>query len=378
MDVLVHNAAEQSAAFQKVNELHIFREEEHEKPLRTRKLNIKFNLSNHYNHHILPQYKSTLRKGILENLCIRELHNYDNQYLQEIVHSKIKEISNCSNVNIFSSEEHLFRQLGAYYKETTPHKLILLFGAPDFPLPSNFLCSTQLNELKEYLTQPQRFSALILDPLFFIYRSNTPLQKIEALRKRCFGSGITFILDERKTAARIHLKGLNFIFQFKADAILYGANLTNGIPFAAIAGTRQIPVNSAYPEAYAPSALALITCEKIISEFQTLGEAFHYQLNQKANRFVQIFNDYRPRKKSKIVMMNIGSIIWVKTLTDKVVHSKLQSKGIHTSGQRFIFLPTNLNIKDFSDLAHRFAMALKNRPRKYRTGKQNYSNKEQS
>jgi len=377
MDVSMNNAAGQIKVEQSPHLLHISKAEEGEHKQRVRKLNIKFDLSSAYNNHILPQYKTQIRRDILENVSIADLRR-SSEYLKENVESLIRNISDFKQVDLYASEEKLFRQIGAHFQEEAPHKMILIVGTPEFPLPSNFFCVTRLCDLKEYLSQPCRIAALILDPLFFIYRSNYSLHKIEALRKQCFGSGITFILDERKTAARIHLKGLNFIFQFKADAILLGTNLSNGIPFGAVAGTRQFKGNSTPPEAFASSALALMACEKIIEKFQELGDNFHLQLNQRAERFVQIFNNYRPRKKSKIEMLHLGSIIWIKTLSDKVVQSKLHTKGILTSGQHFIFLPTHLNVKDFSDLAYRFAMALKNRPRKYGAGKQNYSNKEQS
>lgn len=330
---------------------------------------IRFDLSEKSCYKILSEYTSLYRKEILEEISIGDLSKPNDLLIHEVKH-ELKEISEFEEVNLFSSEWQAFTQLGEYYRQISPKSRIIVLGFPEFPLPSNYLFVKQLYELKELLKEPHRIAAILVDPLFFIIRSNAYVRKINTLRKQCSGRGIPFILDERKTAARIHLKGLNFVFQFKADAILIGGNYTNGIPFAALACTRSYSGNSALSGANAPSSLALKAFLKISRHLKMQGNSYYTYMNHKAHKFCQLVNHYNDNRKVGIRLNNFGSILWLGKNTLRNLPKKFKDKGILSPNSPILYLPSSLNKKDLSDLAHLFSLALK-KPSRRKAGRLN-------
>jgi glutamate-1-semialdehyde aminotransferase len=219
----------------------------------------------------------------------------------------------------------------------------------------------QICDLQDHLKNSKRIAAILLDPFFFIQKSSNYSNRINTLRKQCSGSGIHFILDERKTAARIHLKGINFVFQFKADAVLIGGNYTNGIPFGAIASASSITGDSPLPGAYAPSSLAMRACLKITRKLIELNTCHHNEMIIKANRFAELVNQYFPKKRHKIKLENFGTVLWLRNTARMSLPGKLKEQGIQAPCVSTLYLTPYLDIKEFSDLAHRFALAI-NKP----------------
>jgi hypothetical protein len=336
-------------------------------PHKRRSYPIKFDLSEKAKDQFLPHYNLSLRKEILEEITIDELEN-SNEFLQYEVRLLLKEITDLPEINLFSSEWEAFSKLSEYYKQNAPSKLIIVLGKPEFPIHPNYLYIQQLCDLKDILLKPHRIAAILVDPFFFIMRTNDFHRRIAALKKQCSGSGIHFILDERKTAARIHLKGLNFIYQFKADAILIGGNFTNGMPFAAIASSRSTLGNSSLSGANAPSSLALKACLKITGKLIELGNPFYTAANIKANRFAEIINQRSSSKKDKIKVHNFGTVIWLTNTRQKNLVRKLKEKGIYAPNILSMNLPLSLDVKDFTDLIHRFSLAIK-KPSRTKSGR---------
>lgn len=328
------------------------------RPRNKRVLPIRFDLSEKSQHKLLAQYNTIYRKEILQDISISDLHQ-SNTFLIDEVKSSIKTIAEFEDAHLFSSEWQAFAHLGEYFRKISHKNRILVLGFQEFPLPSNFLFVKKISEINELLKHPHRIAAVVIDPLFFIIRSNAYMRKINTLRKQCSGCGIPFILDERKTAARIHLKGLNFIFQFKADAIIIGGNYTNGIPFAALACTRSTLGNSALSGADAPSSLALRAFLKISEHLVHEGNPYSTANNEKANKFCELVNHYCANRKGKIRLQNFGSIMWLSKHTQRNLPRRFIDKGILSPNSLIMYLPLTLNSKDFSDLAYLFSLAIK-------------------
>jgi hypothetical protein len=363
MELQFNNAAEKRVV-EEISQLLISKDYVKSNPKkRSRSNTIKYDLSEKTKNKILPHYNSEIRKEILKDISIDELHN-SNETLNHEVSNLVKEVTEFKHVDLYASEWHTFTALSEYYKKEAPNKLIVVLGEQEFPVSPNYLYIQQLCDFNELLKTPQRIAAILLDPFFFIQRSANYYGRINTLRKQCSGSGIDFILDERKTAARIHLKGINFVFQFKADAILFGANFTNGIPLGAIASSRSISGDSALPRAYAPSSLALMACKKITEKFIALGNVYHTQQNIKANRFTEKVNHYFPKKKQKATLHNFGTILWLSDTARLSLPGRLRAQGIFSPNTSIMYLPSSLDAKEFTDLAHRISLAIKKPSRK--------------
>lgn len=356
---LQFNIAAEKRVVEEISQLLISKDNVKTKPeKRSRSNTIKYDLSEKAKYKILPHYNTEIRKEILKDISIDELQN-SNETLNQEVSNLLKEVTEFKHVDLYASEWHAFTALSEYYKKEAPNKLIVVLGEQEFPISPNYLYIQQLCDLKAILKNPQRIAAILLDPFFFIHRTANYFSRIDTLRKQCSGSGIHFILDERKTAARIHLKGMNFIFQFKADAILFGGNFTNGIPLGAIACSRSTSGDSALPRAYAPSSLALMACKKITEKFIALGNVYHTKQNIKANRFTEKVNQYFPKKKLKATLHNFGTILWLSDTARISLPGRLRAQGIFSPNTSIMYLPSSLDVKEFSDLAHRISLAIK-------------------
>lgn len=95
-----------------------------------------------------------------------------------------------------------------------------------------------LNSLKEiFEQQPERISAVILEPMNTCLPKDNFLQKVKEL---CLQHGAVLIFDETITGFRFSQGGAQQLFSVEPDLATFGKGMANGYPISAIVGRRDI------------------------------------------------------------------------------------------------------------------------------------------
>ncbi len=315
-----------------------------------------------------------MRNFIEQRIEIGQLFGKISPLIKE-AESALQQITNFNNTAFFKSEMSTFHFLSEYYKAKDTNKKILYFGFPQKFSQPNFSYIYQLRGAKSFLTErSDEVAALILDPLFVIQKCIDFEQRIHSLRTLCSGSGIPFILDERKTIARLHQKGLNFIFQFQADAVLLGENISNGIPLGALAHSPDFFDEAFLPGTFAPKAEGLIACKKIADEITFSKSSFYLHWNNQGNELRTSINKKLKKDFPQGLLNNFGSILWLNNFGCNRPLKKLQRLNILKGTARCIYLPSHLREEEIKEFENKIIGGLskrKNLLHKNEAGKKN-------
>lgn len=325
-----------------------------------------------------PVTENDIRNFISLNLEIGHLAGRVSSLLRENENA-IRELTGFYNTTFFKSEERALRFLSDYYKKKAPGKKVLYLGFPQKISPPNFSFIYQLRGAKSFITE--RFgdvAALILDPLWMIQKSHDYTQRIYSLRALCSGSAIPFILDERKSLAHVHQKGLNFVFQFGANAVLLGENLSNGICLGALAHPPDFFDEIALPGTSAPKAESLLACKKITEELMYAHQRFYAQWNIQGNTIAAEINKKLKEKYPQGLINNFGSILWLNHFGCTRAQKKLHYHHVLQGSEQCIYLPPDLSPEEKNEFIQKIVSILtkrKTRSAKAKQVKKNRINK---
>ncbi|MCX6183338.1 MAG: hypothetical protein NT150_15600 [Bacteroidetes bacterium] len=311
-----------------------------------------------------------IKNFIQQNLEIGHIEGKVSSLIREN-ESALTTITGFESTSFFRSEKSTFQFLSEYYKKKEPNKKILYLGFPQKFSQPNFSYIYQLRGAKAFLSErTSEVAALILDPLLLIQKSVDYNQRIHSLRTLCSGSDIPFFLDERKTIARIHQKGLNFIFQFQADALLLGENLSLGIPLGALAHSPDFFDEAFLPGTFAPKAEGLLACKKITENLNNTAHRSFLEWNAQGTELCESLNKKLKNKFPFGLMNNFGSILWLNNFGCNRALKKLQQQNILKGSERCLYLPPGLNEEERNEIMNEIIKILSKRKAHFKKMKQ--------
>ena len=295
---------------------------------------------------------------IQKQLEVGQVHGKISSLAKE-AENALKQITDFKKITFFSSEKKSFQFLSDYYQKKDPKKKIIYIGFPQKISRPNFSYIYQLRGAKAFLSEKVKHVAvLIVDPLFLIQNSVDFVQRIESLRTICSGSGIPFLLDERRTIARLHQKGLNFIFQFNADALLLGENLSHGISFGALASSPDFFDVNFLPGTFAPKAESLIACNNIAKELIQRKSRFYTDWNAQSNAFCRSINQKLKDDFPGKFINNFGSIFWLNNFGCNRAQKKLIEGNILKGPESCFYLPPDLSEEERKEIENKIVNLL--------------------
>ncbi len=308
---------------------------------------------------ISDEEEKEIKNKVWGELTIKDLTTPHSQLIQEAT-SILQELTDFEKIQFYPDHNNCLEQIGITAQENFPNKHIVYVGKQTTKVSPNYLYIPQLCEVKSNIKQHHsRIAFLIVDPLYYIQRSNYFEQHFNELKELCSGYGIFFILDERITAGRIHTKGINYVFQFKADAIITGINYSNGKPLAAIAYSPRFFVEF-LPGAKAPNAISLLHLKYLFPYLKNNSSSHH--LNELANQLCVYVNKKSSHSIGIEVMNNFGNILWVQRSYARCLQSKLLHDNIRISNEQFFYIHEGITKKDFPEITERILANLKNLP----------------
>ena len=88
--------------------------------------------------------------------------------------------------------------------------------------------------------EPNKFAAVIMEPVYNIEPNKNFLQKVRRITKKY---GCLLIFDEIVTGFRVHIKGAQYYYGVTPDVSCFGKAMANGMPISAIVGKKKVMKN---------------------------------------------------------------------------------------------------------------------------------------
>ena len=88
--------------------------------------------------------------------------------------------------------------------------------------------------------EPNKYAAVIMEPVYNIEPNKNFLQKVRRITKKY---GCLLIFDEIVTGFRVHIKGAQYYYGVTPDVSCFGKAMANGMPISAIVGKKKVMKN---------------------------------------------------------------------------------------------------------------------------------------
>ena len=270
-------------------------------------------------------------------------HDQPSSKIEQLIRdteNELRIISAFSKHQFFSDEATLIQSICNYFQSNNTDKKALYIGFSLCFVPEHCLCFPQLRGAKYFLFKnTDQISAVIVDPLYMIQNAVNFAQRIYLLREMCKKNNIPFLIDERKTLARLHRKGLNEIYQFQADGLLLGENISNGLPFGVFAHNDPYLKSSEDWRPLCASAAAMRACQEKAKTIARQSNTFYLQWNELGHALCAAVNRRLSREYPRGVLRNCGSIVWTLNFGCRRMQKALRAAKVIQSAENCIYLP---------------------------------------
>jgi len=255
--------------------------------------------------------------------------------------NELRAITSFSNHYLFSSEASALELICKYFYSNSAKKKVLYIGFPMHLAPDHCHCFPQLRGAKSYLTSSiPDISALIVDPLFMIQNAVDFAQRIYVLRELCKKNNIPFLLDERKTIARLHRKAIDEIYQFHADGLLLGENISGAYHLGVFAFNDTLLHRNMGTIKQRVPMEAMLACRQHAKEITQQPNAFYIHWNALGHSLCAAVNKRLRREYPRGIVRNCGSIVWTLNFGCRRAQKTLRAEQLLQGTENCIYLPT--------------------------------------
>nr|WP_245920178.1 non-ribosomal peptide synthetase/type I polyketide synthase [Melittangium boletus] len=168
-------------------------------------------------------------------------------------------------------------------------------------------------------------AAVIVEPVQNRRPDLHPTEFLQALREVTRETGSILVFDEILVGFRIALGGSQEWFGVQADMVTYGKIIGGGLPLGVIAGRRDIMdrvdggmwnygddstpnENTTYTAGtFSKHPLAMTACHATLTEMLNRGGELQRDLNQRADRLMEILNEVFTNNQVPLMAVNFGS-----------------------------------------------------------------------
>jgi len=251
-------------------------------------------------------------------------------------------------------------------QESVQNMLILEYGTEE----SLRIITERADELAAVLVEPVQSRRPEFQPIAFLNK----------LRELTTKSDIALIFDEVITGFRMHLGGIQALFNIQADIATYGKVIGGGLSIGAITGKRKYMDaldgghwqygDDSIPEVgvtyfagtFVRHPLALAACKASLMHLKKQGPALQERLNNMTSRIAFELNNEFKKKHLPMTINYFGSLWRLKfnedVLYGELLFTLLRENGIHIWDGFPCFLTEAYNEEDITQIINTFKNCL--------------------